>query len=480
MSSTKSVAAGKAAANLLPVDPQPDAPSPQGTPDKTFAKIMVGLMAGSLAAAAANGPAAATPKPDSKQKPAAGTDPIAAPVSIVPVPVPTPPAPVPAPATAATASPGKEPAVTVPLAGTPGEDREAAASIPAQSAPVPAPVLPARAAQNSPTSEGKPILPGMTRITPAATATQAPLATGAPSKDASSANQQDVKPAVGPAPAQAPTPAQTPAPTPNRSLTRELSPLPPADGTVIARQGNRMKTDGNVDKSSQTAEQNLPGGKISSSPMNAQADTGGKQASPELAAKKPEVPAPATRPVPPSFESAVQLVRTDSKPAAEEAPATAVRAPQAQTLLTDVTEQVVTFRNMGVNSMNAVVRPDSATAISLQLSLHNGQVEVAARVDRGNAESLQSHWGELQTSMAQQGVRVSALHSSSSDTQTSSRTPSQNPGAAPGEQQQTPRRSLRSPQTLDELPLVGSVTEPLQAQPSTPPATASRGWEKWA
>jgi hypothetical protein len=269
---------------------------------------------------------------------------------------------------------------------------------------------------------------------------------------------------------------------PSQAPTRELSPVPAGDGTVIARQDNRMKKDVNADKSSPSAEQNLPGGKVSASATSTGADSGGKQAAPDMTGRKPESPAPGAKPAAaPAYESVAQVVRLESKPAAEEASAPAASAPAAQKVLSDIADQVVTFKNVGASSMDAVVRPDSATAISLQLSLHNGQVEVAARLDRGNIEGLQSHWGELQTSMAQQGVRVGALHSSSSSNNpTSSGTPSQNSGAAAGQQQQTPRRALRSPQTLDELPLVGSVTEPLKAKPSTPAATARRGWEKWA
>ncbi len=460
---------------------------------------MVGMMARSSAdAAGGNQPGAQVAKPDSKQKPATDKNQNAAPVAIAPIPLPPLPTPLQTVAAPVPVTSGKEqPAPVVPgndllptgsmqgLTETAaGKDQPQPVAITEKTAAPqvqpPVPALPVNAAQNSQTGDGKSILPATARTIPAPSVVHPQLTAGNSSKIASSSlppasnGEHDAKAAVAAAPLQAAPPK------PNQSLTRELSPLPPADGTVIARQDNRMKKDVNVDKSSQTAEQNLPSGKVSTSATSAEADTGGKQASPESTGRKPESLSSGSKPPTPSFESVAQLVRVDSKPAADEAQAPSARAPQAQKVLNDITDQVVTFKNVGVNSMDAVVRPDSTTAISLQLSLRNGQVEVAARVDRGNFEGLQTHWGELQTSLAQQGVRVGPLHQASLNNQTSSRTPSQETGAATGDQQQAPRRGLRSPQTLDELPLVGSVTEPLKAQPSTPTATARRGWEKWA
>lgn len=260
----------------------------------------------------------------------------------------------------------------------------------------------------------------------------------------------------------------------------------PSDGTVIAKQDNGMKREVKADKNSVSAEKTLPRGNFS--PF-AKAELGRpakmrevfNETSEEPGEPSQEIFVPREKPAEAYGKAAVEFKHFDVKFSTDEVPVDSIRVPQVEKVCNRISEQVVAFKKIGVNTMDAVLRPDGGTEISLHLSLRsNGQVDIVARVERGDFEGLQAHWSELQTSLGQQGVRVGELHQSSLNKQTVFHESSQNPGAAAGEQQKSQRHAPRAPETLDELPLVGSVTEPLKGRTSTPTAVVRRGWEKWA
>jgi hypothetical protein len=259
-----------------------------------------------------------------------------------------------------------------------------------------------------------------------------------------------------------------------------------SDGTVIAKENDSMKRDVKADKNSAPAEKTLPRGNFSTiTKVEATRPSRNREAFSEAftesdeSSRESSVPSEKTTTV---YGTAMaEFKHFDVKFSPDEMHVDGVRAPQAEKVLNGISEQVVAFKKVGVNSMDAILRPDGGTEISLHLSLRsNGQVDVVARVERGDFEGLQAHWTELQSSLGQQGIRVGELHQSTLNHQTSSHDPSQHLGTATGEQQQAQRQAFRSPETLDELPLVGSVTEPLKGRASTPTAATRRGWEKWA
>lgn len=163
------------------------------------------------------------------------------------------------------------------------------------------------------------------------------------------------------------------------------------------------------------------------------------------------------------------------------APANAART---GTLTGLVTEQVLAFKRIGTDSMDVAVRPDSGTEILLHLSMRNGQIEVLARVERGESRSLQMHWGDLQSSLALQGVRVGQLQA---QTQLSNQSFAQHQPffgseawAGGQSQPQSQGQSFRQSRVLDELPLVGSKTESPKTRLHNPTTAQRRGWESWA
>lgn len=74
-----------------------------------------------------------------------------------------------------------------------------------------------------------------------------------------------------------------------------------------------------------------------------------------------------------------------------------------------ITREVRMFKRGGDDSVEVVLTPDSRTQISLRLQWREGQVEVQARCDLGDHQMLNQQWSQLQTAMAQHGVRLSHL-----------------------------------------------------------------------
>jgi len=75
-----------------------------------------------------------------------------------------------------------------------------------------------------------------------------------------------------------------------------------------------------------------------------------------------------------------------------------------------VAREVRMFKRGGDDLVEVVLTPDTKTQISLRLQWREGQVEVQARCDLGDHQSLSQQWPQLQNAMAQHGVRLSHLN----------------------------------------------------------------------
>jgi len=114
----------------------------------------------------------------------------------------------------------------------------------------------------------------------------------------------------------------------------------------------------------------------------------------------------------------------------------------------------------------------------LQLTNHNGQIEAAVRCEKGGAAALDSHWGELQESLARQNVQLLPL-------QDNSRDPSNFPpptawdfnGQRPPQKQPEPQ-----PQSAAEAetPSDQSMKATVGLGKANPQPQPRHGWEKWA
>jgi uncharacterized protein (DUF2252 family) len=224
-----------------------------------------------------------------------------------------------------------------------------------------------------------------------------------------------------------------------------------------------MKMPEKTEVNSRSAEKNLPRGNLVPAPAPREAAVTVKSnAASADERKSSDSETPALAIAAPVHEKAVSLESP--------APAEVARPAQVERVFTEVTERVVSFKRLGTESAEVNVRPDRSTEITLQMSVRNGQVQVVARLERGNFDSLNAHWGDLQQTLSQQGVRVGELQHATLNT----RTGQQDLGG------HSQRRFGRETESLDELPLAGAMTEPLRKQSHRTTARSRRGWEMWA
>jgi hypothetical protein len=252
-------------------------------------------------------------------------------------------------------------------------------------------------------------------------------------------------------------------------------------GTGSARPVAMMKSQGKVEEFARTGEKNLPRG--TSLPDNGK--TGAIGTVPRANAS------PATLAVQSPVASTFPLSALASANAEKMAPGTVgsrvetLSASQVTRVLADVSDAVVSFKQVGINSADVSLRPDKGTEINLHLSLNDGRVEVAARLEQGNFDSLNTRWADLQQSLAQQGIRVGQLDHASlnqnpgsnqhNNPTTFSQTTSEGFGDGQGR-----RPSAQTTDGVEESPVASTVATPRRAGRSNGPSPARRGWEMWA
>lgn len=87
-----------------------------------------------------------------------------------------------------------------------------------------------------------------------------------------------------------------------------------------------------------------------------------------------------------------------------------VRSNSPMTRISEVvSREIRMFKRGGDDLVEVVLTPDTKTQISLRLQWREGQVEVQARCDLGDYQSLSTQWPQLQASLANHGVRLSHL-----------------------------------------------------------------------
>ena len=79
-------------------------------------------------------------------------------------------------------------------------------------------------------------------------------------------------------------------------------------------------------------------------------------------------------------------------------------------LVETIRTEVSSLRQRGETTMTVVLRPDSGTQISVDVSIaRDGTVQAQARCERGDFNSLSAQWPQLQQSLAAHGIRIADL-----------------------------------------------------------------------
>jgi len=115
------------------------------------------------------------------------------------------------------------------------------------------------------------------------------------------------------------------------------------------------------------------------------------------------------------FETAAFVADTFSRAKGEfsiEAPVrdTSVRTIEAAQLVETIRTEVTHLRQRGDATMSVALRPDSGTELKLELSVaRDGTIQANVRCERGDFQTLNAQWPQLQQTLAAQGIRVADL-----------------------------------------------------------------------
>jgi hypothetical protein len=136
-----------------------------------------------------------------------------------------------------------------------------------------------------------------------------------------------------------------------------------------------------------------------------------------------------------------------------------------------IPSHAVELKQSRAEAMTVVLRPDSQTAIHLQLLGKNGLVDVQAHLEHGNFQALSAQWGELQQTLSVQGIRLGELRDA---------------GAGPfsgGKPSDGFARPERENENQNPEPSNNGWTQAspkARPVPVRPLAAAGRSWESWA
>lgn len=137
-----------------------------------------------------------------------------------------------------------------------------------------------------------------------------------------------------------------------------------------------------------------------------------------------------------------------------------------------ILEGLVQLRHTDADAMTLVIKPEAGTELSLLVQVRDGHVEVEAQCRRGDCASWVAPWGQLQQSLAAQGIRLGDLE----DFTAGDRSNFSGSGGGPQERPDA--------ESVLPLPRRGGSERPsgrgTNLERSRVAAHGGRGWESWA
>lgn len=150
-------------------------------------------------------------------------------------------------------------------------------------------------------------------------------------------------------------------------------------------------------------------------------------------------------------------------------------------LVETIRTEVTNLRQRGETNMTVVLRPDSGTQISLNVSIaQDGSVHAQARCERGNFDALNAQWPQLQQTLATHGIRIADL-SNQNHPQQQHQSGAENFYSfdrGQNSSQREGREVLNFEEQFNVSRGKGSAAK-TQHQP-TPAAPTPRHWQSWA
>ena len=146
----------------------------------------------------------------------------------------------------------------------------------------------------------------------------------------------------------------------------------------------------------------------------------------------------------------------------------ALPASVAQTVHRAIDNALAGLPRMDSASVSLVLTPDSHTQLALHLKLQHGQVEAQAILQRGDFAALRADWGQLQSRLAGEGVRLAPLAAAAGH---GSALTSGSFSSTPRERQPTPPNDPCAPTAAKKKPA---------RQSGGPTVLRAKGREWWA
>jgi hypothetical protein len=259
------------------------------------------------------------------------------------------------------------------------------------------------------------------------------------------------------------------------TMTPQTGPLP-ADGTRGALDSQRMNSAGEKNEIAGANAQKVPGASSKDGfAIQAAGDSAGASNSDQSGHKQDAiVPVPVM-----DWPAKAGELNLDAGKAAGTAPSANHTTAVAERVGNLVNQQVVMIRQSGAHNISVSLKLDPHTELNLQLTNHNGQIEASIRCERGSMAGLDSHWKDLQDSLARQNVQLLPL-----ENKTASRTPAFDAGSNPEsassfkQSPQNPQRNSR--QARQDMPLDAAVSIVPTTRNTTTRTSSRQGWESWA
>lgn len=123
-------------------------------------------------------------------------------------------------------------------------------------------------------------------------------------------------------------------------------------------------------------------------------------------------------------------------------------------------------------SMHVVIKPGAGLQLSLDLQQHGEAIDARMNLERGDFNSLNQHWPELQQRLEDRGIRLAPLTGGENSVTS---------GGSGGFQQSSHKFASQDPDeagAFSEFALANSILQPFA--PATVFAAPGRGWETWA
>lgn len=258
-----------------------------------------------------------------------------------------------------------------------------------------------------------------------------------------------------PVSAEIPLPQAAPAEQPKAAETQRTAVANASHGTLVAQLENRVKNSGKSAEIAPAIEQKVPVREVS------------RRAVVETARVE-------------SFHAEKQpshLLNAEFEVGTAEI--IPVKTVDAARLVETIRTEVTSLRHLGETNMTVVLRPDSGTQLSLNVSIgRDGTIHAQARCERGDFQTLNAQWPQLQQSLAAHGIRIADLSNQNNPQQHSSADQFLNFDRGQNPQQREQAEVLNFEEQFGASRNKTPLSKP---QPQTASvAHAPRHWQSWA